>query len=68
MHILRYDGSDGDISCVLNSNTDFEIKEKNKRHGVEDVDFEPIDDRRIEFKHNVEDIRIELIIPEALTE
>lgn len=64
IHLERNDGADGDISCLLNTRNDLEGL-VGKKKAKEGIDFESINNRRVEFKHNVTDYRIEVLMPEC---
>jgi len=50
VHVQRFEGSDGDISCILNTRVEHALLGGRKR-GQENVDFEPIEDLKVDFKH-----------------
>lgn len=60
----RKDGSDGTISCVVNtiSNVD---KVPGKKPAVEGKDFIPIKEKRIEFKHHEVQHKLMIEMPEC---
>jgi len=66
VHLERTDGADGDISCVINTVNKHEAL-GDKEAAVEGADFEVIKERKIDFKHNVTENRIEVILPDCET-
>jgi len=64
IYLERVDGSDGDIACVLNTKNNIEAL-GGKKQAVEHVDFVPVMDKKIEFKHNVTEVRIEVEMPDC---
>lgn len=60
----RFDGSDGDISCLLNTVNDSPVL-SSLRRAKPKSDFIPIENQRVEFKHSVVQSRIEIIMPDC---
>jgi len=64
VRLERADGCDGEISCILNTRNNIEAL-GGKKQAQEFNDFAPIKDRRIIFKNNVTENRIEVEMPDC---
>lgn len=64
IYLERIDGSDGDISCIVNTSHKNEGL-AGKKEAVEHEDFVPLVNKRIEFKHNVVECRLEINMPDC---
>ena len=64
IELERYDGSDGNISCLATTVNDVDIL-PGKRQAIENKDFVPFVNQEVEFKSNVVSVRLEVMMPDC---
>ena len=64
IELERIDGSDGDIYCYATTVNDVDLL-PGKQQAVENKDFVPFTDRKIDFARNVVSVRIEIEMPDC---